>query len=598
MTPAVTIRSPSGAEETLPLADSVLSLDAIAGASYRIVDTENPAQTFEAIMRRVGDDLLIDLLDTNGDVLLVDYFFICELDYRGCAIELDSLGGPVGETLTPANQGATELSDGSILLWTTPPSTVGVTPPATSTAQTEAAQVSDQTINDSDDSSLPIWAIGGGAAGVALLASLAGGGSSDSDSAVDSDGVDRSGSGTLADRSVTLTRIESNEPVPVDEDGQELTDPSVDLSVGEIAQGGQTNDASPELAGTLDAVLASGQAVVVFRGGQEVGRATVDGLQWSFTDSGVPAGEQTYAVRIADGDGNQSPLSAPYSIFVDGNPPAPPVVNAVTGDNEISEAEAAAGVAVSGTAEAGARVTGQWGDSTVTTEAADDGRFVLQFDSSDLPGQGVQVLEVTAIDSFGNTSDTAEQAVLMPGNSIDIVGVIDNVGSVTGLLGDGSITNDTFPTLIGTLARPLAPGEQLQVWRNGGEVATGVGDGVIADGTNWSFTDGRLLDGIYSNSARIVDSNGSVVDISDDTFTFIIARNATGTPAIQTVGANSDNETSTATISSADVLETGDIASGPADSNSAETLAPVASNAAADGTLGQWLNNNLDQYQS
>lgn len=590
MTTAVKVKSPLGGEEVLPLTDSVLSLDATAGASYRIVDTENPALTFEAIVRRVGDDLLIDLLGTNSDVLLVDYFFVCEFDYRGCAIELESLGGPVGETLTPANQGTTALSDGTLLLWSTPPATVGVTPPATSTAQAVDTQANSENAADDDAFSMPAWAIGSGAGLIALAALGGGGGGGGGDSAVGSDGANRDGSGSLADRSITLASIASDEPVPVDENGEELADPSLNLGVGVIAEAGQTNDASPTLTGTIDAELASSQEVIVFRDGQDVGRATVDGLQWSFTDSGVAAGERMYAVRIADGQGNQSPLSDTYTISVDGSAPTAPVVDAVTGDNRVSADEAAAGVAVNGTAEAGARVTGQWGAATVTTEAGDDGSYVLRFDADELPSQGVQVLAVTAIDSFGNTSDATSQAVLMPGNSVQIVGVIDDVGSITGVLRDDSITNDTFPTLFGTLSRPLAAGEVLQVWRNGGEVATGVRDGVIADGTNWSFTDGRLADGIYENSARIIGSDGSVVDISDTTFTFIIDRDAAGTPAIRAASAS--------TISNADLLETDEVVSLPGASNDSGAPQPATVDASVGGSAGQWLDNNLAQQSS
>jgi len=361
------------------------------------------------------------------------------------------------------------------------------------------------------------------------------------------------------------------------------------------AQGGQTTDGSPILVGTVEAVLASGEEVIVYRDGQEVGRATVDAQQWSFTDTGVPTGEHRYTVRIADDQGNQSPLSDPYTIFVDGTAPVAPVVEAVTGDNQISAAEAAAGVTVNGAAEAGARVTARWGGSTVTTEAGDDGRFVLQFDSDKVPSQGVQVLEVTAIDSFGNTSDATSQSVLLPGNAIEIIGVIDNVGSVTGQLADGSITNDTFPTLFGTLARPLAPGEVLQIWRNGIEVATGIGDGVIADGTSWSFTDGRLLDGVYSNSARIIGSDGSVIDISDSTFTFIIDSDATGTPSIQ-AGTRIQGEEGTITIASTDLLETSETPSLPGDPNNSQLPSQAVSVTTADGTAGQWLDNNLPQH--
>jgi len=305
---AVKITSPQGVEEFIPLVQGTLSLDAIAGASYRLIDTESPETSFEAIIRRLDDDLLIDVLGADTDVLLVDYFFICELDFRGCAIELDSIGGPQGEVLTPDNSSTTELSDGSTLLWATPPDSVGVGQMAETQAQAPVVQEVPERLELSDQSALPWTTIGLSGGGVLALAALASGGGGN-DGPKPEVGSDRAGSGTLATRSVSLDQIESDAPAPVDSDGNSLTGPGIEISPGPIAAGGQTNDNSPTLTGALDAELLAGQRVELYRDGQPIGQAEVDGLNWRFTDTNVPAGQRAYAARIMDDEGNQSRLT-------------------------------------------------------------------------------------------------------------------------------------------------------------------------------------------------------------------------------------------------------------------------------------------------
>lgn len=529
---AVKITSPQGAEEIVPLAQGAISLDAVAGASYRLIDTDSPELSFEAIVRRLGDDLVIDVLGTDADVRLVDYFFVCELDYRGCSIELDSIGGPPGEVLTPNNTGTTQLSDGSVLLWATPPASAGVTSPDQAQEQAPVAEVSER-MELSDEAGLPWGTIGLAGGGVLALAALAGGGGSDNsdgggNTAV---GADRAGRGTLATRSISLAEVESDAAAPVDGDGKPTTGSGIEIAPGPISAGGQTNDNSPTLTGTIDAGLIGGQRVAVYRDGQEIGEAQVNGLQWRFTDSDVPAGQRTYGARIADGDGNQSPLTDDFVVTVDGTAPDAPVLAAVTGDDLVSTEEAAAGVAVTGTAEAGATVTAQWGQSTQSGQADSGGRFVLQFSPENLPAAGVRSLAVSATDSFGNVSEsTVVDVRVSSGSGIAITGVVDDVAANTGQFDNGATLNDAFPTLIGVLDRPLLAGQSVQVFRNGVFVDT-----AEVDGLSWSFTDGRLADGSYSHVVRVISGDGTVAAISDQPFVFDVDVLAPFRPTIDAV---------------------------------------------------------------
>ncbi|MFK7966942.1 MAG: Ig-like domain-containing protein [Burkholderiaceae bacterium] len=534
---AVKITSPQGTEEVIPLANSELSVDAVAGARYRLVDTESPDLSFEAIIRRLGDDLLIDVLGTDADVRLVDYFFVCELDYRGCSIELESMGGPLGELLTPDNESTTELSDGSVLLWASPPAGTAVAS-ADQAQESAPLQRQSEAIELSEGSALPWAKIGLAGGGVLALAALAGGGGGGggSDTAV---GADRAGRGTLANRSISLARIESDAPAPVDDDGNSTTGAGIEISPGPIAAGGQTNDSTPTLSGSLDAELTAGQRVAVYRDGQEVGQAEVQGLQWRFTDSDVPAGERAYAARIADNDGNQSPLTDDFVLTIDGSAPDAPVVQAVTGDNVVSAEEAAAGVAVVGSAEAGSTVVAQWGQSSVSGQGDGSGQFVLQFTPENLPAAGVQSLSVTATDAFGNVSEAASSSVrLSADNGIAVTGVVDDVPENTGRFDSGATINDSTPTLVGVLDRTLQSGQSVQIIRNG----VFVGNAEV-EGLNWSFTDGRLANGSYRHTVRVINGDGSVAATTEESFVFDMDVSAPSRPSIQAVDTSNNRVT-------------------------------------------------------
>ncbi len=435
MARALEITLSRGGKEIVELNDQILRVDARGGASYRLIDPANPEARFEAIIRRVGDDLQIDVLGSNGDLVLVDYFFVCELDFRGCSIELDTIGGAPGETLTPDNLNATVLSDGSSLLWTTPP--VAAAASAAATTSTPAASVEPVSLTDS--APFPWKMIGALGGGVLAVGALAGGGSGGGSGDESATGSDSSGSGVLVGRSVAISEAVSNVSTPVDGDGNPLTAPGVSIAPGSVASGGQTNDTSPQLNGTIDQALTADQQILVYRNGVQIGQATVTGTNWTFTDSDVPAGEQTYAVRLVDSAGSRSPLSADYVLQVDGTAPDRPTLDPVTGDNQISAAEQGAAVTVTGQAEAGSVVTARWGQTSETTTADNSGRFVLQFSPEDLPDASVPSILLTATDSFGNVSATTEQAVEFTDRfGITISAVVDDQQALTGEFGSGS----------------------------------------------------------------------------------------------------------------------------------------------------------------
>jgi hypothetical protein len=72
--------------------------------------------------------------------------------------------------------------------------------------------------------------------------------------------------------------------------------------------------------------------------------------------------------------------------------------------------------------------------------------------------------------------------------SVVITAISDNIGTITGPIANGGSTNDTTPTLTGTIATALAAGSTIRVYRN--DVDAG---NATVIGTSWSYTPATAL---------------------------------------------------------------------------------------------------------
>lgn len=177
------------------------------------------------------------------------------------------------------------------------------------------------------------------------------------------------------------------------------------------------------------------------------GAITVSGLQagakWDYsTDSGTTwkagsgtsftLGEGSYAagsvqVRQTDTAGTVSTVGKLAGALTVDTVIADPTIDAVTGDNVLSlaEAQASAGVTVTGTAEANARVTITWqpikaaaGASQVATAqvtADANGKWSYTFKPGSIPDASIgqtTLLSVSATDLAGNTSQVVTRSVV------------------------------------------------------------------------------------------------------------------------------------------------------------------------------------------
>ena len=119
----------------------------------------------------------------------------------------------------------------------------------------------------------------------------------------------------------------------------------------------------------------------------------------------------------------------------DTTPPIPPVVNAVAADNIVNAAEKAAGLTVTGIAEAGSSVLVTWGTTSKTVTAA-GGIWSTSFSSAQVPADAASTtVSAVATDTAGNVSATATKVVLVdtlaPANPVINAVATDNIVNAT-----------------------------------------------------------------------------------------------------------------------------------------------------------------------
>jgi hypothetical protein len=120
-------------------------------------------------------------------------------------------------------------------------------------------------------------------------------------------------------------------------------------------------------------------------------------------------------------------------------------------------------------------------------------------------------------DLAGNTSANRQLGAITidttaPTTSAAIIAVDDNVGVITALLAEDACTDDSTPTLSGSISTTLATGENLRIF-NG---VTPLGNAVVNNTDfTWSFTPTTALaNGFYAVTARVADAAGNLAPAS------------------------------------------------------------------------------------
>lgn len=298
---------------------------------------------------------------------------------------------------------------------------------------------------------------------------------------------------------------------------------NVGAVTGPINSGGSTDDATPQLQGTLSAALGAGESLQILRGGAVVGTANVSATSWSFEDSLDDDGSYTYTARVVDAAGNIGPSSGPFTlVLATAIPTQTPTITGALDDVGPGIGTVSSGGFTNDTAPelqgtlsaplgAGESLQILRGGSVVGT--ADVSGTSWSFADS-LGGDGSYTYIARVVNDVGNAGPSSGSFVLNldtvePTQVPEITQAIDNFGISTGPLVSGAPSDDLTPRLEGSLPTTLSPGETLQLLRDGNVVGTGE-----ASGNSWFFEDALPEEGSYTYTARVVDAAGNVGPLS------------------------------------------------------------------------------------
>ena len=298
-----------------------------------------------------------------------------------------------------------------------------------------------------------------------------------------------------------------------------ITD-DVGIVQGTVASGATTDDISLSISGTLSAALAAGEAVRLYDGTTYLGNATVSGTTWSYADSRVwvmlyPLNHFfSYTAQVSDAAGNQSAAGSVYTATFDQVAPSAPTLTLTsdTGSSSTDRLTNNGSITVVGL-EAGA--TWQYSTNRGTSWSAALAATTTAFSVAPGSYSPAQV-QVRQIDAAGNSSPALTTFpaftvdTIAPNTTATITAVNDNVGLIRGNLADGASTDDTTPTISGTISAALASGETLRLFN--GDTLLGIAS-VNNTAKTWSFTPAALAATAgtsYSITARVADAAGNL----------------------------------------------------------------------------------------
>ena len=296
---------------------------------------------------------------------------------------------------------------------------------------------------------------------------------------------------------------------------------------GLVANGGVTNDRTPELHGTAEA----GSVVYILADGNLLNSVTADATgKWTYTVTTNYNKTYNFDAYSIDKAGNRSANSAKFALTIDTVVAAPNVTvisdnvaggkvgNLVDGERTNDNRPTITGNG----AEAGAKIeivlaqgNQGWASNNLvyTTTAKADGTWSLEIPTA--LADGTWYFRAKQTDIAGNTSALGNQHYVVVDTvaaAPTVTAIVDNVaGGTVGNLADGEKTNDNRPTITGNGAEAGAKIEIVlaqgnQGWSSNNLVYTTTAN---ADGT-WSLEIPKALDnGTWYFRAKQTDSAGN-----------------------------------------------------------------------------------------
>lgn len=295
-------------------------------------------------------------------------------------------------------------------------------------------------------------------------------------------------------------------------------------NIGNVANGGSTNDTTPTFSGRVEA----GATITLYSGSAVLGTAVADNNgNWSFTPTPLDEGRYSITATVTDRAGNVSDASANFVITIDKSAPltaptftvsddVPPVVATVTNGGSTNDPKPT----LNGFAEPGSTVTIYNGTTVLGTVKASDPGGSWTFTPGSNLVDGEYNLTATATDAAGNVGPASPPFDLFidtvaPANVTNFA-ISDDVSPVTGLLTSGSSTNDNTPIFTGR----AEAGSTVNIYNNGNQL---LGTALVGSNGQWTFTPPvKLDDDLYSITTTVTDKAGNVSTGSSPAFELTI----------------------------------------------------------------------------
>ncbi|MDQ0086070.1 hypothetical protein J2W35_006451 [Variovorax boronicumulans] len=328
---------------------------------------------------------------------------------------------------------------------------------------------------------------------------------------------------------------------------------------GNVASGGQTDDTTLVLRGTISEALPPNGVVAIYDGATKIGNAVVTGTTWSFDTASLAQGHHPLTARVETG-ALSGPSSAVYDVkeqslsevtpLNSSTGTAAPTMHSVryiallfnsdnNGTLDLSEIQI-----MSGGQNVARNASVSWfpaenfinGDLTdsITTDTQ-KGIVILDLgalydvDSVTLtnPQANLQVY-ASPVAFPGLAADAASMRTLTSGNYV-WVGTANPSGDDVTFTTPADSPTDPRPKLSGTLGTTLGSGEQVGVYDGSTRIGTAV---VGANGTSWTFTPTtNFTDGTHVLHAEVENASGVPVGVQSTTTTIFVST----TPPSETV---------------------------------------------------------------
>ncbi len=253
-----------------------------------------------------------------------------------------------------------------------------------------------------------------------------------------------------------------------------------------IQPGMPANDATPMLKGTAT----PGTTIKVYDGDKLVGSTEVDADgMWTLNTSELADGNHQLTATATDGAGQVSEPTGEYLVVIDTVAPAQPdMVEAID-----SVGDKIGPINVGDTVDDWAPEFKGKGDPGDTVTLYDNGKIIgstvvgkdglWSITPADSLAEGPHSITTTLTDRAGNTSEPSEALTFnvdTSGVELVVKHVMDDVGSITGAIPNGGVTDDTTPTFEGR----ATPGAEVRILEGDKEIASAKAD----DQGNWSIT--------------------------------------------------------------------------------------------------------------